>query len=160
MQQCVSVLVEQCPGKVSCVRSITDLNEQLDIDEALLFTVALRVAVRSLRLRTMRTMTPSSSAASVSLEMRSPALPAAAVSSSGSGSPSVWETSNTGAGLNPTSPSSYSYGGVSSYSQPLSSWYRCEFSHSGHYWAMIGAQIQIACSPSLTCRSNFSCHVQ
>jgi hypothetical protein len=44
------------------------------------------------------------------------------VSRSGSGSPSLWETSNTDAGLNSTSPSDHSSGGVSSYSQSLSSW--------------------------------------
>ncbi|KMT45690.1 hypothetical protein EL22_28550 [Halostagnicola sp. A56] len=35
-----------------------------------------------------------------------------------------------------------------------------EFSHSGHCLAMIGAQIQIAVSPSFTCRSNSVCHVR
>jgi len=49
-------------------------------------------------------------------------IPVASVSSSGSGSPSVWETSNTEVGLNPTSPFDHSSGGVSSYSQSLCSW--------------------------------------
>jgi len=116
-EQGVGVLVDQRPREVGLVLPIgVHLDERLDVDEAGPSCSQIPFASPCVHSSagTIRTVTPISSAASVNWLTRSPPSPVASVSRSGSGSPSVWEMSNTDAGLNPTSPFDHSSFGASS----------------------------------------------